>query len=87
MRSYTRDHDVIRSWAGARGAEPARVKGTQVLRIAFDKLPPNWEAMNWQEFFEIFDRTAQSFLYDDTPGSRICKLTRGPRPGPIAHGP
>ena len=55
-------------------------------KIAFDKLPPNWEAMNWQEFFEIFDRTAQSFLYDDTPGSRICKLTRGPRPGPWAAG-
>ena len=84
MRLYTRDHHVIQSWAEARRARPARVRGTRVLRLAFDEPPPNWETIDWDEFFQTFDLTAQSFLYEDTPGSRICKLTKGPGTGPIS---
>jgi hypothetical protein len=83
MRQYSRQHDVIRGWAEERGGRPARVRGSEVLRLAFEKLPPNWETISWQEFFRTFDRSGQTFMYEDSPGSRICKLTRGSQAGPI----
>ena len=83
MRRYTRERDVIQSWAEQRGGQPARVKGSDVLRLAFDRLPPNWEAISWDQFFSLFERGRLQLLYDDAPGSRICKLTRGERAGPI----
>ena len=86
MRRYTRDHQVIRTWAEARGARPARVKGTQVLRLVFDRMSPNWESIGWDQFFTLFDGSGQSFLYDDSPNSRICKLTKGEQSGPIQLG-
>jgi hypothetical protein len=85
MRQYTRDHSAIRTWAEARGGQPARVKGSEVLRLAFEKLPPNWESVSWEEFFATFDRDRLSFLYEDTAGSRLCKLTRGSQSGPIGR--
>jgi hypothetical protein len=87
MRQYTREHATIRSWAEARGGQPARVKGSQVLRLAFERLPPNWESLPWDEFFETFDRGGLVFMFEDTPGSRICKLTKGAGTGPIGQVP
>ena len=83
MRLYTREHDLIQRWAEARGGKPARVKGSDVLRLAFDRLPPNWEPISWEQFFQLFERDRLTFLYDDAAGSRICKLTRGERAGPF----
>ena len=74
---------MIRAWAEARGARPARVKGSEVLRLAFDRPPTNWELISWEQFFEIFDRSGQSFWHDDSPESRIFKLTRESQHGPI----
>ena len=76
MRRATRDHEAIRAWAEARDGRPACVKGSAVLRLAFEKLPPNWDALTWDQFFAIFDRGALELQYEDSPGSRICKLTR-----------
>ena len=76
MRRTTRDHDLIRRWAEHRAGRPARVRGSEVLRIAFGVLPPNWEPISWERFFEAFDRGALSLWYDDSPDSRLCKLTR-----------
>ena len=85
MRRYTRDHEVIRSWTEARGGKPARVKGSRVLRLAFEQVPANWEAISWHDFFETLDRDGQMLLYEDTPGSRMCKLTKGSQQGPISR--
>ena len=75
MRSYTKDHARIRAWAEERGAQPAHVKGaSQVLRLAFGSLPPNWVAISWEAFFAVFDAEELVFLYEPSPGSRICKL-------------
>lgn len=79
MRRYTREHGEIRSWAEARGGAPARVKGSTVLRLAFEQLPPNWEPISWGQFFETFEATGLSFFYEDAPASRLCKLTKGER--------
>ena len=77
LRRYTREHDVIRRWAEERGGRPARVRGAEVLRIAFGQLPPNWEGLDWQTFFSSFDESRLAFLYEDSPDSRICKLVKG----------
>jgi hypothetical protein len=83
MRQTTRDHQIIKQWADQRGGQPARVRGSQVLRLGFGKLPPNWEPLPWEEFFKTFEQTAMSFWYDDGPGSRLFKLTKDRTYSPI----
>ncbi len=76
MRKYTREHELIRAWAEERGGKPARVRGAGVLRIAFGPPAPNWEPLDWPTFFEEFDASNLAFLYEDSPGSHICKLVK-----------
>ncbi len=83
MRQLTRDHAVIRAWVEERAGTPARVRAAglrkeaaTVLRIAFGPLPPTWEPLDWPTFLAAFDESSLTFLYEDTPGSRICKLSR-----------
>jgi hypothetical protein len=68
----TRDHDEIQDWAEAIDGHPAVAKGTGVLRIDFGKPEENLERVDWDEFFEIFDRSDVDFLYD--PDSRFNKF-------------
>ena len=84
MRKYTREHELIRGWAEERGGRPARVRqvglrkdAAAVLRIAFGPLPPTWETLDWEPFFAAFDENDLAFLYEERPGSRICKLVKG----------
>jgi hypothetical protein len=69
----TTDHDQIRRWAEARGAQPACVRGTGgkgdpgMIRLDFpgfsgeDKLQP----ISWDEFFEAFDENDLALLYQE----------------------
>src|SRR5688572_7828571 len=77
----TQDHDEIRKWAEARGGKPACVRGTErgkscLLRIDFpggagaDQLAP----LDWDEFFEQFDKNRLAFLYQDKGQSRFNKF-------------
>ncbi|MEA3003921.1 MAG: hypothetical protein QOH81_2709 [Sphingomonadales bacterium] len=65
----TTDHDEIRRWAEARGGHPARVRGTEILRIDFDERRGDddeaLERIGWEEFFDIFDRERLAFLHED----------------------
>ena len=76
MRQYTADHAVIQEWVEARGGQPARVRGTDVPRFAFSELPPNWEPVSWPEFFTLLERGRLALMYEDTPGSHVCKLVK-----------
>jgi hypothetical protein len=96
----TQDHDEIRKWAEARGGKPACVRGTErgnscLLRIDFpggagaDQLAP----MQWEEFFEQFDKNGLAFLYQDKGQSRFNKFVtpetagvKGSRKGASAGG-
>lgn len=64
----TTDHDEIRKWAEARDGHPAKVdtggKGG-ILRIDFGEKEDNLEPIEWEEFFEIFDKNKLAFLYQD----------------------
>lgn len=82
----TTDHDEIRKWVEARGGRPACVKTTGdkndigLLRIDYpgqgddSKLQP----IEWDEFFEKFDKEKLAFLYQDETAdgkeSRFSKL-------------
>lgn len=77
VRRYTRDRSVIQAWAEERGGRPARVRGMDVPRLAFGPLPPNWEPLEWPAFFALLDRADMGLMYEDSPGSRICKLVKG----------
>ena len=82
----TRDHDVIRTWAEARGGTPADVRGTGngagagVLRIEFRDEADRLEDVGWDAFFETFDDSDVDFLYQERTSdgsvSRFHKFVR-----------
>jgi len=76
----TTDQEEIREWVEERGGHPARVKGTDVLRIDYpgfsgeDRL----EEITWETFFKAFEENNLAFLYQDKTKdgkqSRFSKL-------------
>ena len=79
----TIDHDQIRKWVEARGGYPAHVKrtGTRrgnpgVLRIDYPGFSgeESLERIDWDQWFEWFDRDKLAFLYQDEKKSRFSKL-------------
>jgi hypothetical protein len=64
----TTNHDEIRKWAEARDGHPAviRTKGKGgVLRIDFGDPEEEFDEIEWDEFFKIFDRNKLAFLYQE----------------------
>lgn len=76
----TTDHDEIREWVEERGGHPAKVKGTELLRIDYpgfsgeDRL----QEITWETFFKAFEENNLAFLYQDETKdgkqSRFSKL-------------
>jgi hypothetical protein len=65
----TVDHDVIRSWARARGARPTLSEGmSRPSPLFLDIGPPDagHVEVNWSDFFEEFERDNVAFYYRDT---------------------
>jgi hypothetical protein len=63
----TTDHDEIRRWVEERGGHPARVKGTNLLRIDYPGFSgeETLERVSWNESFRIFDENNLAFLYQE----------------------
>lgn len=64
----TVDHDTIREWAEARNGRPSviRTKGKGgILRLDFGEKEEDFEEIEWDEFFAIFDRNKLAFLHQD----------------------
>lgn len=84
----TTDHDTIRRWAEARGARPARVRGTGggddpgILRLDFPGYSGEdaLDAIGWDEWFEKFEDQSLALVYqEETAGgerSNFNKLVR-----------
>ena len=76
----TTDHDEIREWVEERGGHPAKVKGTEVLRIDYPGFSgeQRLEEISWDDFFEAFEENNLAFLYQDKTKdgkeSRFSKL-------------
>jgi len=68
----TRDPDVIRAWARARGAKPATVAGTEhgdhlgVLRFDFPGYGGSeLTEVGWDEWFDTFEERGLRFIYQE----------------------
>jgi hypothetical protein len=69
----TTDHDEIRRWAEARGAQPARVKRTGarndpgLIRLDFPgyRGEETLEPTSWEEWFKAFDAHHLAFVYQE----------------------
>jgi hypothetical protein len=78
----TTDHDEIREWAERRGAHPAVVKGTGIIRLDFPGFSGegSLEPISWEEFFEKFEESELTLLHQDKTGtgrdSNFNKLVR-----------
>lgn len=81
----TTDHDEIRDWVESRGGHPATVKSTArgsqaagVLRIDFPEFSGgrSLKAIEWDEWFEVFEENDLAFLYQPKGDSRFSKLVR-----------
>lgn len=86
----TTDHDEIRNWVESRGGHPARVKETGsstdpgVLRIDFPGFSgeDTLEEIEWDQFFEWFDRDGLALLISEEEGNRFNKLVSRETPAP-----
>jgi len=75
LSKTTQDHDTIRKWAEARGAQPAEVRGTHkgnqsgILRFCFpnarNRNDENLQEVSWDEFFEKFDQNGLELIYQE----------------------
>src|SRR5215213_4371561 len=78
----TTDHEQIREWVESRGGHPSRVKrtGTRkdpgILRIDFPGFSgeDTLEEIEWDEFFEWFDRNQLAMLLAPGRANRFNKL-------------
>lgn len=78
----TRDHQKIQSWITEHGGKPAVVDGTEdngsgagLLRVKFDENHDDLVELDWQDFFQTFDQSGLSFLYQSDPkDSRFFKF-------------
>ncbi|NLS06367.1 hypothetical protein HGP14_23945 [Rhizobium sp. P32RR-XVIII] len=64
----TTNHDEIRRWAEERDGHSAviRTKGKGgVLRIDFREPEEEFDEIEWDEFFKIFDQNKLAFLYQE----------------------
>ena len=63
----TTDHEEIQRWVEERGGHPARVKGTNLLRIDYPGYSgkDSLEKISWDELFTVFDDNNLAFLYQE----------------------
>lgn len=70
---YIINNDEVRSWVEERGGVPAVLKeisengeeSPEMLHLAFGKLSPEMEEMDWEEFAERFDNENLALAFDD----------------------
>ena len=76
----TTDHEAIRRWADDRGGRPSvvRTKGKGgILRLDFGEKEEDFEQVDWDEFFEIFEENKLAFLHQDkTEDGKLSRFSK-----------
>lgn len=76
----TTDHDEIRRWVEAREGRPSRVRDSGpggILRIDFGEQEEALEPVDWEEFFQIFDKSDLAFLHQErTEGGDLSRFNK-----------
>jgi hypothetical protein len=77
----TTDHKKIRKWIEERGGHPATVKGTGspgepgLLRLDFDPRDEGLEPIEWEAFFDKFEKEDLAFLCQDhTENGKVSRF-------------
>jgi hypothetical protein len=75
----TTDRETIQEWVEERGGNPARVKGTELLRIDYPGYSgaDTLEEISWDEFFTTFEANNLAFLYqDETKDGELSRFSK-----------
>jgi hypothetical protein len=76
----TTNHQRIKQWVEQRGGHPAAVASTGehgLLRIDFEPSDESLEPIDWETFFETFDKKELAFLYQDTTrGGQLSRFNK-----------
>lgn len=66
-------HDEIKAWAKKHGGRPSMVESTEdsgkgpgILRFDFGKKEDSLEEIDWDRFFDAFDKQKLALLIDDS---------------------
>ena len=65
MSKIITDHDEIRTWVEEGGGQPGKMAETELLTVYFGQPESDIAPLEWEEFFEIFDRSNLAFMYED----------------------
>jgi hypothetical protein len=78
--SQTTDHNEIRRWIEERQGTPSRVKDSGeggILRIDFGEPEEALEPIEWDEFFQIFEKSDLAFLHQDkTEDGKLSRFSK-----------
>lgn len=78
--SQTTDHDEIRRWIEERQGTPSRVKDSGeggILRVDFGEPEEALEPIEWDEFFQIFEKSDLAFLHQDkTEDGKLSRFSK-----------
>lgn len=78
--SQTTDHDEIRRWIEDRQGTPSRVKDSGeggILRVDFGEPEEALEPIEWDEFFQIFEKSDLAFLHQDkTEDGKLSRFSK-----------
>lgn len=92
----TQDHEEIRRWAKARGAQPAEVASTHsdgeagILRFCFPNAPnrkdKSLREISWDEFFEKFDENNLELVFQEkTADGQVSNFNKLVHPSDAEH--
>ncbi len=78
--SQTTDHHEIRRWIEDRQGTPSRVKDSGeggILRVDFGEPEEALEPIEWDEFFQIFEKSDLAFLHQDkTEDGKLSRFSK-----------
>jgi len=76
----TTDHGEIRQWIETRQGTPSRVRDTGsggILRVDFGEPEEALEPIEWEAFFEIFEKSDLAFLHQDkTEDGKLSRFNK-----------
>ncbi len=78
--SQTTNHDEIRRWIEDRQGTPSRVKDSGeggILRVDFGEPEEALEPIEWDEFFQIVEKSDLAFLHQDkTEDGKLSRFSK-----------
>lgn len=75
------DHIIIRQWIEKNGGKPAIVRASPgLLRVDFGEADDGLEVIDWDNFFELFEKGGWAFVYGNGDGKeKFARFVTGKR--------